>query len=78
MNYDEIMKKCPRCEELPEDDKCGLPKSRRMRIGKDTGLKYQGLFKKEWLRKQMWEETPEAEKKAMMDRLKAYWFKSPR
>jgi hypothetical protein len=46
----------------PGDDKCGVAKSIRIRIGKDTGLLYNGLTKKEFIGKQQWEQKTELEK----------------
>jgi len=49
---------------LPDDEKCRAEKSTRMRIGAKYPqlLKYQGLTKKEWTMRKIWDEKTYQEK----------------
>ena len=57
--------------EEAEDDKCGVSKSIRVRIGKDTELPRGGLKKSEYNAKMRWEAKPEAEKQEIRKRMRA-------
>ena len=54
--------------ELEGDDKCALPKSIRKRIGKGTALKYQGMTKREWAGKKIWDAKSDEEKREIIER----------
>lgn len=53
---------------LNGEPKCEAFKSIRMKIGKGTQLKYQGMTKREWDGKKRWDARPEAEKQALIER----------
>lgn len=50
------------------DKKCDMEKGVRVRIGKGTELKYQGMTKPEWAGKMSWENKSEEEKQAIIER----------
>lgn len=51
------------------EEKCGVAKSIRMRIGKKHGLPKIGLTDTEYSRKMAWDNKPEKEKEAIKSRL---------
>ena len=53
---------------LEGEEKCELAKSIRKRIGKGTALKYQGMTKREWTGKKIWESKSDEEKKEIIER----------
>ena len=52
---------------LSEDEKCGVAKSIRMRISKDTELPLKGLTQKEFMGKQQWEQKSDEEKSEFIE-----------
>ncbi|MFA5047985.1 MAG: hypothetical protein WC516_03015 [Patescibacteria group bacterium] len=52
---------------LTGDEKCGVAKSIRMRIGKDTELPLKGLTKREFLGRQQWEQKSESERRKFVE-----------
>ena len=48
---------------------CTLSKNKRLKIGNDTPLPYQGLTKREWSAKKAWEALLEADKAERITRL---------
>ena len=53
---------------LTGEDKCALPKSIRKRIGKGTELEYQGMTKREWIGKKIWEAKSDEAKREIIEK----------
>ena len=57
---------------LPGEPGCTLPKSLRYRIGREAGLRLEGLTKREWAANRRWQGLTEAEKETQMAKLRPF------
>jgi len=63
---------------LEGEDRCQLPKSRRLRIADGTSLPKQGMTNREWAGKQSWDQLSEAEQERKNANLARFAFRSKR
>ena len=54
--------------ELDGEEKCALAKSIRKRIGEGTALKYQGMTRREYAGKKIWDAKSDEEKREIIER----------